>query len=163
MNKRFSKKASLNNIQYINGKSYTTDCGREVTTAQYTAFDENAAAKLADEYIAVMEKDFADALTSARYTSSRIRRIALQNLLKIDETLIRNALCAPLYLRVLAANKGSTEILSALNESTLPVIARAHDEDELTGIAKQAYDIDCFAENAHRLLYSPLNKRTIFV
>ena len=112
---------------------------------------------------ALQEKDFADALTSARYTSSRIRRIALQNLLKIDETLIRNALCSPLYLRVLAVNKGSTEILSALNESTLPVIARAHDEDELTGVAKQAYDIDCFAETVHRLLYSSLNKRTIFV
>jgi predicted nucleotidyltransferase len=30
-----------------------------------------------------------DSLTSARYTSSRIRRIALQNLLNIEETLIR--------------------------------------------------------------------------
>ena len=84
----------------------------------------------------------AETLTSARYTSSRIRRIALQNLLEIDESLIRESLCSPLYLRVLAVNKERSDVLSALAESSLPILARAHDENALTGTAKAVYETD---------------------
>ena len=112
---------------------------------------------------ALLEDSLADSLTSARYTSSRIRRIALQNLLKIDETLIRQSLQSPLYLRVLAVKKTSTEALSALADASLPIIARAHDEDALLGVAKQAYELDRFADSVYSLLYSPANNRTIFV
>lgn len=105
----------------------------------------------------------AETLTSARYTSSRIRRIALQNLLKIDETLIRESLSSPLYLRVLAVNKERSDVLSALAESSLPILARAHDENALTGTAKAVYETDLFAEKVYGLLYETKTEKTIFV
>ena len=112
---------------------------------------------------ATQEASFVDSLTSARYTSSRIRRIALQNLLKIEENFIRQAIQAPLYIRILAVKKASIEVLSAISNTSLPIIARVHDEDSLSDIAKQCYDIDCFAENTHKLLYPHNNNRTIFI
>lgn len=111
---------------------------------------------------ALQDKPLVDSLTSTRYTSSRIRRIALQNLLNIEEKLIRQSLQAPLYLRVLAVNKGS-EALSALSKSCLPILARAHDEDGLSGVAKTTYSIDRFAESVYNLLYSPALTHPIFI
>lgn len=104
-----------------------------------------------------------ETLTSARYTSSRIRRIALQNLLKIEENFIRECLHSSLYLRVLGVKKARTDVLSALSEASYPMIARAHDEDGLTDVAKAAYLTDRFAENVHALLYKPLNTHVIFL
>ena len=119
---------------------------------------ENAFKKAALQEISLVES-----LTSARYTSARIRRIALQNLLKIEEALIRKSLQSPLYLRVLATKKGCIETLSSLSESNLPIIARAHDEDVLSGVAKESFAIDRFAENVYSLLYTPAHRHTIFV
>ena len=93
-------------------------------------------------------------LTSARYTSSRIRRIALQNLLKIHETDIRESLQKDLYLNVLAIKKERKDLLSALGESAFPILIRAHDEEMLCGIASCAFEIDCFAEQVYNLLYN---------
>jgi tRNA nucleotidyltransferase (CCA-adding enzyme) len=70
--------------------------------------------------VAASNEPLVETLTSARSTSSRIRRIALQNLLKIDETLIRNSHQTPLYLRILAAKKTRNDVLSALSESSTP-------------------------------------------
>lgn len=92
-------------------------------------------------------------LTSARYTSSRIRRIALQNLLKIDENSIQESLQNPLYLNVLAMKKERKDLLSVLGESTFPLLIRAHDEETLTGIAKRAFETDKFADQVYDLLY----------
>ncbi len=92
-------------------------------------------------------------LVSARYTASRIRRIALQNLLRIEKGFIRQCLQTPLYLRVLAAKKERTDVLSALSKSAFPLVVRAHDENVLSGAAKQCFETDIFAENIHRLLY----------
>lgn len=103
-------------------------------------------------------------LTSARYTASRIRRIALQNLLKIDETLIRESLRAPLYLRVLAAKKQASEVLSALGESPFPLLIRAHDEEKLSPAAKRCFEADLFAEKIYALLYDPRStQRALFL
>lgn len=105
-----------------------------------------------------------ESLTSARYTSSRIRRIALQNLLQIAEADIREYLNAPLYLRVLAANKERTDVLTALSGSAFPVLTRAHDENVLTGAAKKCYERDIFAENVYRLLYPEQEKtKNVFI
>ena len=92
-------------------------------------------------------------LTSARYTASRIRRIALQNLLRIEETFIRECLQSPLYLRVLAAKKERSDLLSALSAGSLPLLIRAHDEDALQGVAKECFKCDVFAESIYALLY----------
>ena len=92
-------------------------------------------------------------LTSARYTSSRIRRIALQNLLKINENFIREALQNPLYLNVLAIKKERKDLLSALGESDFPLLIRAHDEETLDGVAVRALETDRFADHVYNLLY----------
>ena len=107
---------------------------------------------------------FPESLTSARYTASRIRRIALQNLLNIEENFIRECLCSSLYLHVLATKKSRKDVLTALSESSLPLLVRAHDEDVLTDTAKACHAKDIFAEAVYSLLY-PNNriKKTIFV
>ena len=100
-------------------------------------------------------------LTSARYTSARIRRIALQNLLKIKENSIRESLCSPLYLHVLAAKKCRNDVLSALSESNAPLIIRAHDEEKLSATAKACFNLDIYAEKIYTLLNNgqPKEKR----
>ena len=112
---------------------------------------------------ALLNAPLSETLTSARYTSSRIRRITLQNLLKIEETLIRESLCTPLYLRVLAVKKERSEILSTLAASGLPIIARAHDENILAGTAKTVYETDLFAEKVYGLLYDSAKEKNIFI
>jgi predicted nucleotidyltransferase len=120
---------------------------------------ENALKKAAEQ-----DQPLTEILTSARYTSSRIRRIALQNLLKIDETLIRESLCSPLYLRVLAVKKDNNRILSALGESSYPIIARAHDEEKLQGAAKRCFECDVYAEKIYALLTNRKpTKKKIFI
>lgn len=118
---------------------------------------ENALQKAAE-----LSPSLAQTLTSARYTSSRIRRIALQNLLKIEEGLIRDSLSSPLYLRLLAAKKERTDLLSALSESEYPLLSRAHDENSLCKNAKKCLDRDIFAEKIYALLYSQ-KKKNIFI
>ena len=113
---------------------------------------------------ATLPQTLVEALTSPRYTSSRIRRIALQNVLHIQESTIRLALETSLYLHVLAIKKDKKELLSVLGESTAPVLIRAHDENALQGIAKVCYEKDVFADSVYRLLNSAANmEKNIFI
>ena len=117
---------------------------------------ENAFKKAAENSASLV-----DTLTSARYTSSRIRRIALQAMLGIEENFIRECLEAPLYLRILAIKKESSEAMSALSQSNFPIVARAHDEDKLSEIAKKCVDKDNFAEKIYKLLYPQTQKDSV--
>ena len=119
---------------------------------------ENAFKKAAEQPAPLVQT-----LTSARYTASRIRRIALQCLLGAEESLIRKSLQSPLYLRILAAKKENSDILSILSKSTFPIIARVHDEDALSDTAKECYTIDTFAEKIYRLLYQTAENKNIFI
>ena len=102
-------------------------------------------------------------LTSPRYTSARIRRIALQNLLGIQESLIRESLQLPLYLNVLAAKKSRSDVLSALSQGKFPLLIRAHDETCLDGVAKICYQADVFAQNVYALLNDKAIGKDIFI
>lgn len=119
---------------------------------------ENALIKAAESPISLIES-----LTSARYTSSRIRRISLQNLLNIQERLIRESLDNPLYLRVLALNKNEKALLSTLSESSYPIIARPRDAQLLSGTAKKCFEVDLFAEKVYGLLYEQPTSIEIFI
>ena len=112
---------------------------------------------------AIQKETLVELLTSARYTSSRIRRIALQNLLNIPETLIRESLFAPLYLHVLAAKKNRKDVLSSLSQASVPVIIRAHDEDKLDGVSKECFAVDNYAEQVYSLLYNYPTSKNIFI
>ena len=111
---------------------------------------------------AIEPEAFASTLTSARYTSSRIRRIALQNLLNIQEELIRKSLHSNLYLRILGAKKDRSDVLSELSNGEQPLLIRAHDEDGLTDTAKEAFEKDLFAEKVYTLLYPIRTNKKIF-
>ncbi len=119
---------------------------------------ENAFKKAAEQPAPLVQT-----LTSARYTASRIRRIALQCLLGAEESLIRKSLQSPLYLRILAAKKENSDILSILSKSSFPILARVHDEDSLSDVAKECYTIDTFAEKIYRLLYQTAENKNIFI
>jgi len=119
---------------------------------------ENALKKAAESDAPLVET-----LTSARYTTSRIRRIALQNLLNIDKTLIQQSLQGDLYLRLLAVKNGQKEVLSALSECVYPLIARPRDGILLAGDAKKCYEADLFAERVYNLLYPSNEKINIFI
>ena len=119
---------------------------------------ENALKKVAQE-----NKPLVDTLTNARYTSARIRRIALQNLLNIEESLIRESLQSTLYLRILSAKKAQNELLNTLFESKLPLIVRATDGNMLNGTAKDVYNIDARAEKIYGLLYNNVIEKSIFI
>jgi predicted nucleotidyltransferase len=106
---------------------------------------------------------FAESLTSPRYTSSRIRRIALQNLLKIEEQFIRGCLQSPLYLRVLAANKSAKDMLLALSNANFPVLTRGTDTQTLSSTAKTCFEKDTYAEQVHAVLYGKVTDRKIFI
>ncbi len=104
-----------------------------------------------------------DTLTSTRYTSSRIRRIALQNLLNIKETLIRENLRNQPYLRVLAAKKERKELMTALSKANAKIIVNARDGELLGGIQKDAFNIDLYAEKVYGLLYPTSKNKEIFI
>ena len=108
------------------------------------------------------EKTFVESLTSPRYTASRIRRIALQNLLKIDEAFIRNCLSSPLYLKPLALKAKNTALLSVLGNANFPLIVRAHDEEVLEGYAKACFETERFADSVYAIL-NTTKKENIFI
>lgn len=118
---------------------------------------ENAFKKAAEN-----ERPLVETLTSARYTSSRIRRIALQVLLGIEENFIRECLATNLYLRILAVKKDDGELLSSLSRSACPIVARARDERKLEGIAKNSFEKDIFADKIYKLLYPTQKNHSVF-
>lgn len=102
-------------------------------------------------------------LTSARYTASRIRRIALHNLLGISHTFIKTCLKTPLYLRVLGIKKQQMAMLSLLSNSSLPILIRSHDEDVLNETQRACFERDIFAEQVYSLLYPIPTKKDVFI
>ena len=103
---------------------------------------------------AMQAEPLVEQLTSARYTSSRIRRIALQNLLRIEESFIRECLHSTLYLRVLAVRKNRKDVLSELSTAAFPLILRAHDENLLSKTAQECLEKDKFAEKVYAIAYN---------
>lgn len=104
-----------------------------------------------------------ETLTSARYTASRIRRIALQNLLSIEEDCIRESLSAPLYLRLLCAKKESCELLTSLGNARFPLLVRMQNSATLDGIAKTCFERDRFAEEIYSLFYPVPKEKNLFL
>ena len=94
---------------------------------------------------------FTNALTSARYTSSRIKRIALQNLLKIRKDDIQNALNNELYLSLLAIKKDNSALLSELGKSSFPLLVKNGDYKKLSNQAKSIFEQQIFADQVYAI------------
>jgi predicted nucleotidyltransferase len=85
--------------------------------------------------------------TSKRYSSSRIRRILLCNALGIFEKDSKKFLSEGLYIKPLAVNsQKKEEMLSALSKSAMPVVIKGNDVKELTGSARQCFDLDVLSQ-----------------
>ena len=126
------------------------------TATLASTLDCNEGLENAFKKAALLPEPLETSLTSARYTTSRIRRIALQNLLGIRKDLIFDSLSSPLYVRPLAYKAEQKELLSAISQSTLPFLACGQDKGKLQGTAAKCLAIDLFAEN----LYSVLSQKS---
>lgn len=90
--------------------------------------------------------------TTKRYTSSRIRRILISNLLGITEELKNDCLSNPLYAKILAVSNESKELISLLSsKSNIPLITRKSDEDKLVKTAKQCFLKDVLSQDLYNL------------
>ena len=102
------------------------------------------------------ENNSVDALvekaTTKRYTSSRIRRILLANLVGITEDLRVDCLSKPLYAKILAVSEDSKELISLLSEkSSIPILTRKSDGERLTKTAKDCFNKDVLASDLYNL------------
>ena len=133
---------ALNTAERI--AALTTSESELARTADISEGLENALKKAAKS-----QTDIEKALTSKRYTASRIRRILLQNLLKIKKDLIAECLSEPLYIRPLAVKKERKDLLSVFSSGAFPCVLRHADEQKLSGAAKRCYEKDKLAENIY--------------
>lgn len=97
--------------------------------------------------------------TGKRYSSSRIRRILLANLLGIYADDVQSYLKNELYLRPLAVKKESADIiLPALSQSKFPVIFKQRDLKNLGGAAEKCFKKDEFAYKIWKFIFKkPIN------
>ncbi len=97
--------------------------------------------------------DIIKKLNTKRYTDARIRRILINNLLKIDSNFVIKCLKTPLYFRVLALKKGNEQLLKELkNANTLPVIERKSSLNKLSDTALLCMNKDVFANDVYSLI-----------
>lgn len=97
-------------------------------------------------------EELVEMVTTKRYTSSRIRRILIANLLGIKEKFVRDGLESPLYAKVLAVNENSKELLSLITKSSIvPVLMRKSDAVDLKKTAKRSFEIDTLACDLYSL------------
>lgn len=108
--------------------------------------------------IKALEKDNRSVLaliekaTTKRYTSSRISRILISNLLGISKKTVESALSDGTYLKVLAVASDSKELISLISEnSTLPVLTRKSDVVKLKKTALDCFNIDVVANDLYNL------------
>ncbi len=97
-------------------------------------------------------KTLEESLVSPRYTASRIRRIALQNLLNIRKDFIFECLSNPLYIHPLAYKSERTDLLSALSKASIPFLASGKEKRSLTRTAKACLEKDEYAERIYSVL-----------
>ncbi|MBR2614853.1 MAG: nucleotidyltransferase family protein [Clostridia bacterium] len=96
-------------------------------------------------------KSLVEKVATKRYTEARIRRIFLQNMLKIDEKLIKTAIKQKLYAKVLATR--DNELLSLITKNgKIPLIIRKSDYNNLSDTAKKVFDKDILAGDIYGLV-----------
>ena len=97
-------------------------------------------------------------VVSKRYTQARVKRILLQNFLKIRLKQVRSFLASPLYLRTLALKKECADaLLSELSSSAFPALVRRGD---FSLLKKEA--LECFLQDMRAdALYAAISGRSV--
>lgn len=92
-------------------------------------------------------------VVSKRYTLSRLKRILLQNFLKITRQDVRAYLAAPLYCKVLAVKKsGAEEIFGELSKGVYPLLTRKSAYGSLKKEAEACFNADVRATDMFNAL-----------
>ena len=93
-----------------------------------------------------------DKVTTKRYTSTRIQRILLSNLLGIKEDLLQDCLKDNLYAKVLAVNSDSKDLISTISQNgKIPLLTRKSDVDALKKTSAKCFEIDLLANELYNL------------
>ena len=97
-------------------------------------------------------KTLIEKTSTKRYTQARIRRILVNNLLKIYNPLVKACLSDKLYAKILAVKSESKSIVSDLSKNaTIPVLTRKSDCDLLKKTALSCYEKDVLANDLYNL------------
>lgn len=91
-------------------------------------------------------------LTNARYTSARIRRIALHALLNITKHDVDLFLSNDLYIYPLAYRRDSKKVLAALSEAKFPLLTGAPALKNLSNAAIGCRELNNFADKMYAIL-----------
>lgn len=89
-------------------------------------------------------------IKTKRYPDARIRRIIMSLFLGLKKN---HSEGLPTYMRVLACNENGREILSAA-QSSVPIITRASQFKELSGTAKEIFELERKADDTFALCFS---------
>ncbi len=91
-------------------------------------------------------------VSTKRYTSTRVRRILIANLLNIKREFVLECLSTPLYAKVLAVNNDKKEIISDISaKSKVPVLVRKSDLSTLKKTAENCFNVDALANDLYNL------------
>lgn len=96
-------------------------------------------------------KGLIDMLETRRYTRARLRRIITANMLGITHEFTKACLKSNLYLKVLAVANDKLNLLSEFSKCRNRLITRKSDEDLLSGIKKQCFLKDLYANDIYCL------------
>ena len=97
-------------------------------------------------------KELIDKLETRRYTRARLSRIITDNMLGIDRAFTEKCLKNDLYLKVLAVADDKKGVLSAISGEKCKAITRKSDCDKLSGVAKECFERDVFANAVYDLI-----------
>ncbi|MBQ9514026.1 MAG: nucleotidyltransferase family protein [Clostridia bacterium] len=121
--------------------SLTPDCSEGLENRLKALYKDN-----------IIYNDFISKTTTKRYTSARIRRILICNLLGITETLVATASKSGLYAKVLAVKEDKKSLISELTKTaSVPILTRKSDAEKLKGLAKDCFNIDVLANDIFAL------------
>ncbi len=112
------------------------------------------------DYDQLLEK-----VCTRRYTTTRIKRIFLSNMLGIFEKDVREALKEDLYLKVLAVKYDMmNDLLQSLCKSKYPMITRQSNVQNLREKQEKFYNFDEYCQNVYSLITgAEIQHKPIFV
>lgn len=92
-------------------------------------------------------------ISTKRYPATRIQRILTNNLLEITSALVLECLKNPLYLKVLAVNSQSLDLISSISSTaSVPTLTRKSDTLLLKKTAKLCFEKDVLANELYSLI-----------
>ena len=104
--------------------------------------------------------EFISAACGKRYTASRVKRIALSNMLGLFADDCRRYLGGKLYLKPIAVNSGRADpVLGSLSRSCFPLLLKERDENMLSEEGKKCLKKDKYALKMRNFIFGEEDTR----